>query len=498
METYRYPIILGCVLIYLLLCIGVGLWAMRRTHSSRDFFVAGRQLGFWVTGLAIFSSVLSGFGFVGGPGLVYVMGTSSLWMVAAMPLGLTMATYLLAKRMRLLAELRDTMSLPDAVAARYSSETARLLTAVAILFGVMGYLATQILTMATVLQSLLQNIARFAEISLLTCVMVSCAVLVFYCVTGGVIASVYTDVVQGSVMMFASLLVFWTALGAVDGGATGIATTLLGDDPESLSPWGSLGMVGCLSWYFLFAVGVSGQPHVITKNMMYRRIGDAARILPVTLGAYFCAALLWIGIGLSMRALVLQGAHPPLASADQAAAAFLQAYATPLLAGVAFAGLFAAIMSTADAFLSIGAAALVRDIPQAWRGRPLDRELFWARNATAFLGVAAAAFALYAHYVNDRLVALLGAFGWGTFAAALVPAVAIGFNWKRATPLAANVSIVVSLIVNFVIELLNIGLPHGIHGGTVALLLSLTLFFGISLASRPPRLAPDIEALLEI
>ncbi len=63
METYRYPIILGCVLIYLLLCIGVGLWAMRRTHSSRDFFVAGRQLGFWVTGLAIFSSVLSGFGF---------------------------------------------------------------------------------------------------------------------------------------------------------------------------------------------------------------------------------------------------------------------------------------------------------------------------------------------------------------------------------------------------------------------------------------------------
>ena len=114
------------------------------------------------------------------------------------------------------------------------------------------------------------------------------------------------------------------------------------------------------------------------------------------------------------------------------------------------------------------------------------------------LAVAAALFALYSHYENQRLVALLGAFGWGTFGAALVPAVAIGFNWKRATPLAANVAIGSSLIVNFAIELFDLSIPHGIHGGTVSLLVSLLLFLGISFASKPPRLPREIEAVMDI
>ena len=56
--------------------------------------------------------------------------------------------------------------------------------------GHMGYLATQILAMAVVMKSLLSGTAMFADISLRTCVVVSSAVLVFYCVTGGIIASV--------------------------------------------------------------------------------------------------------------------------------------------------------------------------------------------------------------------------------------------------------------------------------------------------------------------
>ena len=163
-----------------------------------------------------------------------------------------------------------------------------------------------------------------------------------------------------------------------------------------------------------------------------------------------------------------------------------------------FAGLFAAIMSTADGFLNIGAAAVVHDIPTALRGRSLENELFWARTATVAIAVVAAAFALYSFYENERLVALLGAFGWGTFAAALVPTVAIGFNWKRATARAANVAILSSLLLNFGIELFGIRIPYGISGGAISLAVSLLLFFGISLGSPPPQLDPDIEAVMDI
>jgi SSS family transporter len=498
MESLRNPIILTSLAIYMAACIGVGLWALRKTHSARDFFMAGRNLGVFVTGMAVFSSTLSGFGFVGGPGLVYAMGTSSIWIVISSAMGFTISFFLLAKRLRLFAQARDTISLPDAVAARYQSETSRFLTALAILLGVMGYLATQILAMAMVLQSILVRTAGFGDTSLIACVAISASVLIFYCVTGGIIASVYTDLVQGAVMIVASLLVFATALCAFDGGVAGVVDVLRADDPESIGPWGTLGMLGCLSWYLLFALGSVGQPHIITKYMMNKNLRDARSILPVSVGGYTISALLWISIGLVMRALVLDGAHPPLESADAAAPAFLQAYAHPILAGVVFAGLFAAIMSTADAFLNIGAAAIVHDIPRAIRGRSLERELHWARIATVVIGIAAAAFALYSHYANARLVALLGAFGWGTFAAALVPAVAIGFNWKRATALAANVAIAVSLIVNFGIELFDVAIPHGIHGGTVALIFSIVLFFGVSLLSKPQHLAPDIEAVMDV
>ncbi len=498
MEALRTEIVLGFVVAYMVACIGVGLWAMRRTRSTRDFFMAGRDIGIVVTGLAIFSSTMSGFGFVGGPGLVYSMGIASIWIVLTAAVGWGVNDFLIAKRLRMFAGFFDTVSLPDAVAARYGNETTRLLTALAILLGVMGYLATQILAMATVLQSILQGTATFADVSLVTCVVVSLSVLLFYCVTGGIVASVYTDVFQGSVMIVAAALVFIAAWVVLPGGPTDVMQTIALDDREAAGPWGTVGIIGCMSWMFMFAVGVAGQPHLLTKSMTIQRLRDYRWVPAVTVFGYMVAALLWIGIGLVMRALVLQGAHPELASADAAAPEFLQNYAHPLLAGVVIAGLFAAIMSTADGFLNIGAAAIVHDIPVALRGRSLERELVWARTATVIIGVVAAAFALYSHYQNARLVALLGAFGWGTFGAALVPVVAVGFNWKRATALAANIAVGTSLVINFSVELLNVSLPHNIHGGTLALLASLLLFFGISLASPAPKLDPDVEALLDL
>ena len=495
MDDSRALVILVFVVVYLAMCVGVGVWALRRTTSARDFFMAGRDLGILVTGLAVFSSTMSGFGFVGGPGLVYRMGLSSAWMTVISPLGFCCVFYLLGTRLRMVAELRDTISLPDAVAARYRSERTRLLTAVAILLGVVGYLGTQILAMATVLRDVLNNVSFIPEVSLVTCMAIACAVLVFYCVTGGILASVYTDLVQGAVMIVAAVCVFFAALSVVDGGLTGIVTTIMEDDPEAITPWGTLGMMGSLSWFVVFVLGASGQPHVITKLMMTRRVEDARRILPVSAGGYMLCSLLWLSIGLAMRALVIQGGHPELAIPDDAAPQFLQFHAGPMLAGVVFAGLFAAIMSTADSFLNLGAAALVHDIPKALYGRSLSNELFWARVATVLLAVGSAVFVLYS---RQDLVALLGAFGWGTFAAALVPTVAIGFNWKRATASAANVAIVTSLVVNFGIELFGLAIPYGITGGFVALLLSMTLFFGISLALPPPVLDPDIEEVMDL
>ena len=494
MEAARDAIILMSVGGYMLICLAVGVWALRRTRSTHDFFMAGRDLGVMLTAFAVFSSTMSGFGFVGGPGLVYRMGMSSVWMVVATTVSYLISFSLLAKRIRLFAELRDCMSLPDVVAARYRSESVRAWVSVAILLGVTGYLATQMLAMAVVLQDILRESAALPAVSLQMCVLVSCAVLVFYSVAGGIVASVYTDLIQGAVMVVAAVLVFLTVAFTFDGGVSEMNQVILADDPEAISPWGTLGMIGCLSWFFVFGLGGAGQPHVITKMMMNKRIRDARHILPVAALGFLVAGLLWISIGLVMRALVVSGAHPVLATPDAAAPQFLQQYAHPLLAGVVFAGLFAAIMSTADGFLNIGTAAVVHDLPKALKGAALKHELLWARVTTVIIAVAAAMFALY----TGDLVALLGAFGWGTFAAALVPVVGIGLNWKRATALAANVAVITSLVINFGVKAAGMTMPFNIDVGAFSLAVSLTLFLGISSLSKPPRLDPDIEAVMDL
>ncbi|MBL4639902.1 MAG: hypothetical protein JKY57_05170, partial [Kordiimonadaceae bacterium] len=264
MEEYRQEVILGAVFIYLLICVGVGIWAMRRTNSAHDFFVAGRGLGPLVISMAVFSSTLSGFGFVGGPGLVYATGMSSVWMAVCSGLGFATGFYLVAKRIRMVAEACDTMSVPDVVFARYNSEAARLLTAGTIVLGVLGYLATQILAMALVLQTLLTGTEMFAGIGLVACVVVSSTVLVFYCVTGGIIASVYTDLVQGIVMIISGALVVITAAYVFDGGLNEASEMLLAKDGEDIMPFGTLGAMASLSWFILFGLGLAGQPHVVS------------------------------------------------------------------------------------------------------------------------------------------------------------------------------------------------------------------------------------------
>jgi SSS family transporter len=498
MEAYRQEIIVGAVAVYMIFCVLTGLWAMKRTKNSSDFFIAGRSLGPIVVSLALFSSTLSGFGFVGGPGLVYSIGVSAFWMVVISSSGYALGFFLVAKRIRMIAELRNCISLPDIVAARYNSEAVRFLIAVTIVLGVMGYLATQILAMAVVMQAIMSGTVMFADIGLLACVVISSAVLIFYCVTGGIIASVYTDVVQGAIMMIAGCLILFTAMSVFDGGIQEATSIILTDDTESMMPFGAAGIMASLGWFFVFGLGLAGQPHLVTKMMMNKNISDNRRILPMSLFGYIMAALLWISIGVIMRAAVIDGVVPALTLPDDAASVFLSFFTNPLLAGIVFAGLFAAIMSTSDAFLNIGTAAIIHDIPKAIRGHSIKNELFWARIVTVLLAIVAASFALYSHYKDATLVAILGAFGWATFAASIFPVLAIGLNWKGATAMGAVTAIVAALLINFVVQLAGLVLPYGISGGLVSFVTSLVLFIGVSLITQRPELAADMEAVLDI
>ncbi len=483
--------LVGTGLAYLVVCAAIGLWAARRTRTANDFFLAGRAIGAWALAIAAMAATLSGFAFIGGPGLIYAAGLGALYIVLPASITSSLTAWVLARRLRLLGEIRGLTTIPDAVGVRYRSPTAQGLAAVAILVAVSGYIATNFVALGLVIDAIFGT-------GRTTGILLGAAVVLAYTVAGGILAGIYTDLFQGAVMALASALVFATALES-GGGLAGISATILANEPAFLGPWGTMPALAALSFFFVFGLGTIGQPHVLHKFYMLR---DPAKLkwYPILMtGSLMIALLLFFGVGIATKAAVLRGAMAPLATPDDATPAFLLRFAPALLGGVVFSGVAAAIMSTVNSFLSIGAAAVTHDLPRAF-GRRVARPLLVGRLATVALALVAALFALE----STTLVALLGVFGWGLFAATFVPALALGLAWPGATRLGAIASITVGLVGTMLGETLvwagAYTFPRGVSVAGLVLVASLFTFLGVSWLTRrdaPTDLDPDIRLVME-
>jgi len=485
------PVIVGVAVGYFVIVTAIGAWATRRTRTAGDFFVAGKGIGLAALSLSVMSATLSGFAFIGGPGLVYAIGLGAMFIILPAALTNAMGAWVLAKRLRLLAEIRRTITLPDAIGARYRSRLAQGLAGVSILVAVVGYMATNILALGLVIDAVF-------GIGLGWGIWLGMGITMAYAVGGGIVAGIYTDVFQGSLMAVASVLVFLFTLRA-GGGLGGISTTILSGDPGFLGPWGHLTPIAALSFFFVFGVGSLGQPHVMHKFFMLRDPLKLRWYPLITTMALILTMLLYFGVGVAVRSLTLQGAMEPLANPDHATPLFLLGYTPLVLAALVFSGVAAAIMSTVNSFMNIGAAAMMHDIPVAL-GRPIGNELFWGRVCTVVISVAAALLAQH----SGMLVAFLGVFGWGLFASTLVPALAIGLNWEGATRAGAVASIATGLSITLVFETMAFfdlySFPVGLTVSGLSLVLSILVFFGVSWLTRDTAeatLDPDIRVIMK-
>ncbi len=461
------------MLAYFGVIVAIAVWASRRTRSASDFFVAGRSLGTVVLGISAMAATLSGFTFVGGPGLFYALGATALFIVLPASLTNTLGAWALAKPLHDLGRTRGVITIPGAIGARYDSRAAQGWAAVAILVALLGYIATNFLALGYVLSAVL-------GVSLSTGIWIGALVTLAYTVGGGILAGVYADVFQGIVMAAASVAACWYAMRA-GGGLAEISRTIVSADGTFLGPWGNGGAMTALSFFFVFGVGSLAQPHIAHKYLMARDL-ERFRWYPMVMTvAMVLSLLLYLTVGLAVKAMVIKGVIPPLARNDDAMPAFLLAAVPVALAGVVFAGVAAAIMSTVNSFLSVGAAAIMHDLPQAM-GREPSNELARGRMATVALALAAT---LIAHAPGAQ-VAFLGVFGYGLFASTLVPALAIGLNWPGATARGAVASIATGLFVTLVGETIKFfGIyapPAGVPWSGVALVASTLVFVGMSRA----------------
>ena len=268
----------------------------------------------------------------------------------------------------------------------------------------------------------------------------------------------------------------------VAGGWVPMLDTISSTSAELLAIDGVKSPTYIFAFGLLIFVGAVGQPQLLTKFLMLRDMTQLKWGAAVAGIAYGVTTLFSVGIGLATRSMTITGDAPELENIDDTAIWFLDSVTHPIVGGIALTGLLAAIMSSASSFITIGASSMMRDLPSAF-GVRVVREVLWSRVASGVLVVLSVLLTLFL----SQVVFLLGALGWAAFAAAILGPVVMSIYWERATSTAATITVIFAIVGNLVISSLAarevITVPEYMQVGGMSLLVSILLFYGISLVT---------------
>lgn len=473
--------ILAIGIIYLLVILVIGLLSMRHQKDMDTFYTGGRRFGPWLVALAVSSTTMSGYGFIGLTGLVYEHGYAIFMIGIFATAGIFVSFLILAKPMRRITQKFGALTIPDLLEIRYNSKTVRGITALAILGGAIGYQMAQYKALGNMLETVLGVDYKLA-------LFIGVAILTVYVVGGGMISAVWTDFIQMIVMIVGALIVFIGGMKMV-GGMSQMNAELTAINPDMVQAFhttGPIGIFAFISYFFIYVIGHQGQPHVVTKFYMIRKISMLKWACIIAASTYAITALLWF-VGLYTRVMVNRGEMAAPATPDMVAPMFIENFFPPVVAGIIFAAVMAAIMSTSEAFLLVASSSIVRDIYQQIikKGEKLSEKKELALSRWFTLAIIAVTFLLSLN--PPDLVGWLGNASWGIFSASLLPVLSIGLLWRRATKTAAICSSALGFISSlglYILKVKGIYVP-ALDTGAIAMIISTISLVGISLITKP-------------
>lgn len=332
--------ILIILIAYFVAMFIIGLIANRKSKTVTDYYVAGRGLGGVITALVYMSSLVSAGALVGWTGQASSYG---VWFIFA-GCAVTIATYicwrLLSGKVMRLSKKLDLLTVPDFLEARFESRTARLIAGLILLIFTVPLMVSQFKA-AGLLLNMVTGIDYKAAVVLF-------GVIVFvYVAFGGYFAVVYTDAVQGGLMLFGIAALVITALIAVGGnlGEAYAAANPIGavSWPTTGSALTSTAFIAVLMNNFF---GALGAPNYIKGFYSLKGPKEQKRGFIIIMSIVCVIEICIIVIGLCGKVL-----FPDLASPDQTVFMMIDSLLPPVLGGLVLAALAAAMMSTMDGLL---------------------------------------------------------------------------------------------------------------------------------------------------
>ena len=440
--------VLFAMLLYFIVVVIIGfIYAKKSNRSTEEYFLGGRSLGPWLTALSAEASDMSGYLLMGLPGLAYFCGANeAVWTAIGLAIGTYLNWKFVAKRLRKYSEVAgNAITIPDFFSNRFHDKKNILMNiaSVIILLFFSIYVGSCFVTCGKLFATLF-------GLDYATMMVLGALVVFLYTFVGGYLAVSTTDLIQGSIMICALVIVFVGSVAQAGGVENTVAflnslpgflngtqqavpivdatgNQLIVDGLPAFgepTEYGIIAIISCLAW----GLGYFGMPQVLVRFMSVKNSDEIkkSRVIAVVwvVISLFCA----VSIGLIGRA-VLPTEFLTNSAAENIFIVLAQMMLPSFMCGLVVSGIFAAAMSSSSSYLLISGSAVAENI---FRGlikkNATDAQVMIVARITL---VVILLFGIFIAIDENSIIFQVVSYAWAGFGAAFGPLMLLSLYWKR-------------------------------------------------------------------
>lgn len=419
------------VVIYLIIAIGIGLYAATKVHNARDYVVAGRSLPLYMVTATVFATWF---------GSETVLGTSTTFLqeglhgIVADPFGASMCLILVGLFFARKLYRMNLLTIGDYYRIRYG-RAVETLTGIAIVVSYLGWVSAQITAIGLVFSLVSQG-----QITPHNGMLIGSAIVLIYTIFGGMWSIALHDFLQMNIILIGMLYIAWI----ISGDAGGVSNVIAHANAEGkFAFWPKLSLPDVLAFVGAWVTMMFGS---IPQQDVFQRIMSAKNEHVAVQGSvlggsmYFLFAFIPIFLAYSTNLIDPNLVKSLISTQPQHILPEMILHHTPIFAQIMFFGaLLSSILSTASAALLAPSITFTENVIKPLIGDWGERHLLLVMRSIVviFAGVVAA----YALSANATIFNMVENAYKVTLVTAFVPLTA-GIYWKRANNQGALLAII--------------------------------------------------------
>ncbi|GAA0492233.1 sodium/proline symporter [Salinibacillus aidingensis] len=427
------------IAVYLLIVLGIGIYFSRKKLNSSEYFLGGDKLPGWVLAFSERATAESAYMFLGAVGFIYLAGLSGIWLLSGMFFGVIFSWLFLSRRFINERKKYDVYTLPDYFAVKFPEHATIIRLLSAIIMGAFSlfYIAGQFSGTGKTLYSI-------SGIDITWGTIIVAIIVIAYACMGGFMSVVWTDAVQSALMVLAFIIVPIAAFMEIQQSDLSISQSLASMGNGADQWFGGLSglalgamLLTNFSWFFGF---LGGQPQLSSRFMA---IKSEKELKTAKWVAFFWTIVVYIGaflVGILGSVLYKQDT---ITDSEMILPYMVSELLPPWIAGIIFAAILAAIMSTASSQLLVVTTSISEDIIHKTFGiKAKESTIVKISRITVIIG---GILGIIISLLSDSFVGGVVGFAWAGIGNTFSVVVLLTFFWKKTS----GIGVIATIITGF-------------------------------------------------